>query len=218
MSLGRYLKRRAVWPRLKMFLTSQPWYLWLGIGGIVVVTIIYAMVMLSPELALWPPRVLLVVYGLFWIGCLAFFGALVRSAGRGFARFLLMGILSDIHDRTDKAKEKFADSLMSVSNTIHSATLLGILVVPLTVFLQTIVSGKDPVPLFLDYLRTVGAGTGETARWHGLLLGFLICVPAVAASHMKRQALDLYDELSARAALSPALRWQPKSLGNRSRK
>jgi hypothetical protein len=218
MSLGRYLKRRAVWPRLKMFLTSRPWYLWLGIGGIVVAMIISAMVKRFPEPASWPPRVLLVVHGLFWIGLLVFFVALVGFAGGGIARLLLMGILSDIDDRTDKAKEKFADSLMSVSNTIHSATLLGILVVPLTVFLQTIVSGKDPVPLLLDYLRTAGAGTGETARWHGYLLGFLICVPAVAASYMKRQALDLYDELSARAALPPALRWQPKSLGNRSRK
>jgi hypothetical protein len=218
MSLGRYLKRRAVWPRLRMFLTSQPWYLWLGIGGIGVDTLIYAMVELFPETASWPQRVLLVVYGLFWIGFLVFFGVMMRFAGGGLARLLLMGVLPDIADRTDKAKEKFADSLMSVSNTIHSATLLGILVVPLTAFLQTIVSGKDPVPLLLDYLRTAGAGTGETARWHGFLLGFLICVPAVAASYMKRQALNLYDELSERAALPPALRWRPKSLGNRSRK
>ncbi len=218
MSLGRSLKWRAVWPRLSMFLTSQPWYLWLGIGGIVVAMISSAMVRRFPEPASWPPRVLLVVLGLFWIGFLVFFGVMVRFAGGGMARFLLMGVLPDIANRTDKAKEKFADSLMSVSNTIHSATLLGILVIPLTVFLQTIASGKDPVPLLLDYLRTTGAGTGETARWHGYLLGFLIFVPAGAASYMKRQALDLYDELSARAALPPALRWQPKSLGNRSRK
>jgi hypothetical protein len=155
-------------------------------------------------------RVRIVVFCLFWIALLVCYVILMIPVGRGFAKFLLMGALPDKVDRTDKAKEKFADSLMSVSNTIHSAILLGILVIPLTAFMQAIMSGKDLLPPLLDYLHT--AGTGGPMNWHGFLLGILIFVPSSAASYMRKQALNLYDELADRAALSPALRWPPKPL------
>jgi hypothetical protein len=148
----------------------------LGIGGAVLDVIIWTGIELLPETAAWPWRVRIVVYGLLVLGLLAIFVHIVIVTGSAIAQVLLMGALSRIEERTNKAKEKFADGLMSVSNTIHSATLLGLLVVPLTAFIQTIVSGKDPVPLLFDYLCT--AGTGGTGTWHGVILGFLICVPA----------------------------------------
>jgi hypothetical protein len=106
---------------------------------------------------------------------------------------------------------------MSVSNTIQSATILGILVVPLTALIQAIVSVEDPISPLLDYL-----GTGPTIPWRaaplGFLIGLLIFLPITVASEMRKRALTLYDEISERSALSPALRWQPKSLNDQQRK
>jgi hypothetical protein len=203
--------RRAVATRLRVFLTLWPWYIWLSIGCFVFMMIIYAATKGFTEIDLWPLHVRIIVLCLYWIAILVGLTCIAKPGGVALAKVLLMGVLPEIEDRTDKAKEKLADSLMSVGNTIHSATLLGILVVPLTAFIQAIVSGKDPVSPLLAYL-----GTGGTAKWHGFLLGFLlgllIMVPSMAASYMKRRALNLYDEISERSALSPALRWRPKSL------
>jgi hypothetical protein len=43
-----------------------------------------------------------------------------------------------------KAKEKPADSLMNISTTLYSAVVIGVLVFPVTAFIQSLVSGTDP--------------------------------------------------------------------------
>jgi hypothetical protein len=194
--LGRYLKGKAVATKLRTFLASWPWYRWLFFGS----GIILMALGLLPVTASWPWPVRIVAYGLGGIALLVFFVAMVIISAEMVA-VLLTGILPETAGRTDKAKEKLADSFMSVGNTIHSATLVAILVVPLTVFLQTTVCGKDPAALLPAYLHTVG--TDGTARWYGFLLGVLIFVPIVAAFYIKGRALQLYDEISKRAELPP---------------
>src|SRR5262245_44716310 len=66
---------------------------------------------------------------------------------------LLNRLLGDqkFKDRTAKAKEKAADSLMSMGTAVQSATLIGLLVVPFTTYIQVIVGGIDPVAALVSW-------------------------------------------------------------------
>ena len=49
-----------------------------------------------------------------------------------------------LSERSLMAREKFADSNMSVANSIASAVFIGILVSPLLVFITDITQGNEP--------------------------------------------------------------------------
>ena len=114
-----------------------------------------------------------------------------------FIRYVLhpffMAVLGDkkSSSRTPKAKEKFADSLMSVSNAVHSATWISLLVFPLTAFIQSMAGGTDPVAKLVDWWRP-----DRWSWWHTGMFITLFLLPLHRARSMQLQALDLYDEVS----------------------
>jgi hypothetical protein len=93
-------------------------------------------------------------------------------------------------NRTPKAKEKAADSLMSVGTAVHSATLIGLLVFPLTAFIQTMASGTDPVSALVSWWRP-----DRWSWWHTGVLFALFLVPLSVGRLVQRRALDIYDEI-----------------------
>jgi hypothetical protein len=110
------------------------------------------------------------------------------------------------NDLTAKAREKFADSLMSISTAIASAVFISVLVFPLTVFIQTMALGKDPLWAWLPGLLS----RGTKPEWWPLLFAAmflgLYLLPLVIAHRMREGALKIYDTLppSALAVASTA--------------
>lgn len=93
-----------------------------------------------------------------------------------------------LSERSAKAKEKFADALMSVSNSIHSATLIGVLVFPLSLF----VSGAFSVAAPFSFSSVL-----ERMSWSQIgLFGFLYLTPIFMGMYAREKAMDLYDEIS----------------------
>ena len=104
-----------------------------------------------------------------------------------------------IGDRTAKAKEKSADSLMSCSTAIFSALLIGVLVFPFTVFIQTMARGTDPVSALVSWSQSVGGSWMSPAWWswwHTGVLFVLFWLPLSFGMWGRKQALDLYDMIA----------------------
>jgi hypothetical protein len=93
--------------------------------------------------------------------------------------------------RTAKAKEKFADSLMSFSTAVFSAIVISVLVFPFTAFIQTMARGTDPVAAVVS-----GWPPAWWSGWHTAVFLILYWVPLSVAMLFRKRALDLYDELS----------------------
>jgi hypothetical protein len=112
-----------------------------------------------------------------------------------FCKYLLVPFLvflAGMHDgRTAKAKEKFADSLMSFSTAVSSAIWISILVFPLTVFIQAMARGIDPVEAVVSWWQP-----DRWSWWHTAVFGILFWVPFSVSLLFRRGALDLYDEIS----------------------
>ena len=104
----------------------------------------------------------------------------------------------ELNKRTAKAKEKYADALMSLSTAICSATFIAVLLFPLTAFIQAMTSGTKPVaPWVLQDLE-------HAPRWwvfYHFVLFVLFGLPLRAAMWFRGRALALYDEI---ATLAPA--------------
>ena len=93
--------------------------------------------------------------------------------------------------RTDKAKEKLADSFMSFSTAVGSALLISVLVIPFTAFIQGIARDIDPVETVVS--------RWPPAWWsgrHTVVFLLLFFMPIFMSLLARRQALDLYDELT----------------------
>jgi hypothetical protein len=92
--------------------------------------------------------------------------------------------------RTAKAKEKLADSLMSFSTAVSSAVMIGVLVFPLTVFIQAMAKGIDPLGAVASWWPPEW-----WSWWHTAVFLILFWLPFSISLLFRRRALDLYDEL-----------------------
>lgn len=92
--------------------------------------------------------------------------------------------------RTNKAKEKAAESLMSIATTVASATLIGVTVLPLTAFLTAIFGGTV---ITISSIRAVLDMDGSLTL---MIFIPLYLIPLIIAGFIKRDALNLYDEVS----------------------
>lgn len=93
-----------------------------------------------------------------------------------------------LRDRSLKSKEKFADSLFAVANSIHSAVFISVFVVPLTAFLGIFFEDQEAFSL----LTIVNKMTwGDVGIFAGAYL-----IPILVGVKAKETAMDLLDEIS----------------------
>jgi hypothetical protein len=92
-----------------------------------------------------------------------------------------------LKDRSPRSKEKFADSIMSVANAIHSAAFIGVLVFPLTAFVTAMFTGVEPVSFLTLIQRMSGSNV--------LLFCAVYLTPIAVGVWVKGLAMDLYDEV-----------------------
>lgn len=92
-----------------------------------------------------------------------------------------------LSDRSCKSKEKFADSLMAVANTIHGAVLVSIFVFPLTAFLTAIFGNQESYSFIGIVQRMTWADVG--------LFAVVYLLPIVIGVKAKEKAMDLYDQV-----------------------
>jgi hypothetical protein len=147
--------------------------------------------------ALWPwawPWSGSIVFGslllaLLILECIVAYVLVYRMAGPSLTSF----VDKELNKRTAKAKEKYADGLMSFSTAICSATFIAVLLFPLTAYIQAITSGTKPVaPWVLQYLE-------HAPRWwmfYEFVLFALFWLPLGVATWFRRRALALYDEIA----------------------
>lgn len=92
--------------------------------------------------------------------------------------------------RSRKAREKFADSLMTLANIIYGALFVGMLLFPLTAFVSAMYNAADP----FSFLAPV-----TQFSWQRILVfAVAFIIPLAAAAAARRKALNLYDALDAR--------------------
>jgi hypothetical protein len=140
----------------------------------------------APAIAAVWPWGLWVAVGLFLLALLVLIWFLLKYLVVPFLVFL-----AGMHDgRTAKAKEKFADSLMSMSTAIFSALLIALLVFPFTTFIHTMTGGTDPVVALVAWWQP-----DRWSGWHSVVFLGAFWVPLIVAQLVRRQALNLYDEL-----------------------
>jgi hypothetical protein len=182
----------ALWTRLRRSELFQP-FVAISIG----LVIMGLFTILKPWIAASPWYVQQLALSL-WAA--AYFFVIVM-AGLIPMNLLLNRIFGDqkFKGRTHKAKEKTADSLMSMSTAIQSATVIGLLVVPFTTYIQVIVGGLDPVAALVSWWQRprgdwVGAPWGPWGRATLLLALFL--TPLAWARAVQRRALDIYDAIA----------------------
>jgi hypothetical protein len=210
---------------LRKYMASWSWRSTVIVGGLGYLAFINVGPRLFPSMASWPWDVRVVLSRLARIMPLIL--AVLASpfairAGRYISRWE-RGLKLDT--RSDKAKEKLADSLMSVGTAIHSATLVAILVFPVTAFISLVARGTDPLPA--DALDTLLRGDWLTlptwvafGRWvyaHLLftaLFTVTLLFPALFGSKLRLHALDIYDALP-RPAASPSLALTPVPVQDR---
>ena len=86
------------------------------------------------------------------------------------------------------SKEKFADSLMAVANTVHGAVLVSVFVFPLTAFLTAIFANAAP----FSFLTIIHGMT-----WPNISIFALVYLaPILVGVYAKKIAMDLYDEVT----------------------
>jgi len=141
----------------------------------------------GPAIAAVWPRGLWVAQGLLAVALLVLSWFLLKYTVVPFLMFL-QGEKKG--GRTDKAKEKFADSLMGFSTAVSSAVWISVLVFPFTAFIQAMTRGTDPVAAVVSWWPPAW-----WSEWHTAVFLFLFWVPFSVAMLFRRRALDFYDEL-----------------------
>jgi hypothetical protein len=175
---------------LRPFLTPWPWRIKVLVGCLGYTVFIVVVPRMFPSMASWPWGIRVVLVGLAWVALLVMLWMLAHVLkAYVFAPFLK----ETLDTRSPKAKEKLADSLMSVGTAIHSASPVAVLIFPVTAFINAVVSGwKDPVPMdalaawltadWRTWVRLVSA----FGRWivaHALflfILGLAFFLPSVS--------------------------------------
>jgi hypothetical protein len=188
---------------LRRCMVSWRWHVTVGVGCAAFIALT---VWLEPFIRLWSWEVSVVVRGLEVIALLV----VVLIIGHAFGRFLIYILLGkELNRRTPKAKEKLADSLMSVSTATQSATWIGLFVFPLTAFLQTMTSGTDPVSALMAWWRP-----DRWSGWHTVVFLAIFWLPLSVGLLGRRRALDFYDELSIPAPAAKLVRASFTSVRN----
>jgi len=170
-------------------------------------------VWLGPFIRLWSWGVRVVVLGLVVMALLVA-GLILGHAFASLLMYLLLG--RELNRRTPKAKEKLADSLMSVSTATQSATLIGLFVFPLTAFIQTMVSGIDPVEALVSWWQRVGSSWMRSAwwpGWHTVVFLVLYWLPLSIGLLFRKRALDIYDQIAPPSPLPAAPAVAPTAQG-----
>ena len=92
-----------------------------------------------------------------------------------------------LEQRSQKSKEKFADGLMSISNSVVAAALIGVFVVPLTAFISSVFAGTEP----FSPLAILGRMT-----WPNIgVFAVVYLLPIAMSVYARDKAMDLYDEV-----------------------
>jgi hypothetical protein len=127
-------------------------------------------------------------FGAWWA---SMWPAVVFPWGMLVIMLLIMRVDRPIQHRTDKAKEKFADGLMSMSRAIQNAIAIGILIFPFTAYLQAFVRGIDPIVALQTW-----TSSARLTLLHlvGLVVSF--SAPFLFAQLFRRRALNLYDDIA----------------------
>jgi hypothetical protein len=185
--------------RAKLRTWIGSWQVWVIVACLAYIGGIYGR---GPAIdAIWPSG-LMIAQGLFLLALLVLSWFLVKYLVVPFLLFL-QGWKNG--GRTAKAKEKFADSLMSTSTAISSAMWIAIFVFPFTAFIQTMAGGTDPVAALVAWWQP-----DRWSWWHLAVFVGLLWLPLIMAVLLRREALDIYDELS-----PPALAGAPTAQGTR---
>jgi hypothetical protein len=192
------------------------------IGCLTYIALVQATVRLFPSVApslghVW--LIIAVVYflaayaagfvGIYMVGAVVA-GTLTRVLTRAFPE-------TPWAKRSDKAKEKFADSLLSVSNAVASATAIAVLVVPFTAFVQAMATQRDLGVLLSPLLKP-----GGLPGWQVVVLMGLFFLPLAVSVRFRKKAMDIYDEITRKATpelslgpngATPAAHACPASMG-----
>jgi len=173
------------------------WRVWVTVGCIVYIGLIRGQ---GPRIAaIWPWGVE-VATGLLLLALL-FVAWIVSDV---LARYVLVPFFTllegkKIADRTAKAKEKLADSLISFSTAVLSAVCISLLVYPFTAFIQTMARGIDSVEALMSWWQSVGGslmGPAWWSGWHTVLILVCYWVPLSIGLLFRRRALDIYDAIA----------------------
>ena len=93
-----------------------------------------------------------------------------------------------LSERSLKSKEKFADGLMSVGNTIHSAAFIAVYIFPLTAFMSTTFIDNEP----LSFSTLINHMSWQNVA----IFGIVYLLPVAIGFYAKEKAMDLYDEVN----------------------
>jgi hypothetical protein len=190
--------------RLRTFLASWRRFLLVFVGCLAYLTLVEVTVRVFPSVAPALGYGWLVIVGLYLLAALAFglIGIYLTVVVMAALTPVLRRVFADTPwaERSDKAKEKHAESLLTMSNAIASATFIAILVAPLTAFLQAMVTRRDLGSLLSPFLTP-----GGLPGWQLIALSVLFFVPLVFSALAKKNALDVYDELAKPALPEPPL-------------
>jgi hypothetical protein len=178
--------------RAKLRMLIRSWRVWVIVACLTYILGIHGR---GPAIVTVWPRGLWCAFGLFVIALLVL--------GWFFAKYLVApGLMylqgAKLDERTAKAKEKLADSLMSFSTAVLSAVWISVLVFPLTGFIQATARGIDPLEVMVSWWPPVWWSWRHTA-----VFLILFWVPFSVSLVFRRKALDMYDDLSP-AALAGA--------------
>jgi hypothetical protein len=176
--------------RLRMWMES--WQVW---AAVICLAYIWGILGRGPAFAAVSPRGLWVAQGLLAVALLVLSWFLSKYLVVPWVMFLQGAKLDE---RTAKAQEKLADSLMSTSTAVSSAVMISLLVVPFTAFIQTTARGIDPVAAVV-----AGWPPQWWSGWHTAVCLILFWVPVCMSLLLRRTALSIYDRI-ARTSVPPA--------------
>lgn len=92
-----------------------------------------------------------------------------------------------LEERSNMAKEKLADSLMTLGNIIYGAVFVAMLVFPVTAFVSAMYQASDP----FSFLAPV-----NQFSWQRIMIFVMaFIIPLAVAMWARRKAMDLYDEI-----------------------
>jgi hypothetical protein len=185
--------------RLRAFLASWRRSLLVVVGCLAYLALVRVAFYEFPQVVPWLGWGLLIIVVLEFVAL----GAVMYIVRAMMVRTLPPVIAKAFHeipwaDRSDKAKEKLADSLMSVSSTILGAVYIGVFVVPLTALLQAMVTRTDLGSLLSPLLKPDGL-----PGWQVILFIVLLLLSAIVSVSMRTEALNIYDEIAPKVPPEP---------------
>jgi hypothetical protein len=181
---------------LRTFLVS--WRRSLRVLGGCLVCVALVQVAVRLPLPPWLARIILMLQ---FVAALVAMPIVCSLMGSAAVVFLVRKVYHETPwaERSDKAKEKVADSLLSVSNAVMGAASVAFFVVPLTAVVQAIVRRTDLWAVLSPLLKP------DQPWWQPVLLVALYLLPIIVAVYFRTGALDIYDEIAKKATPEPAI-------------